>query len=299
MADMSALLLSPDKHPFQLQCLPGPKRPYEVTQMGEGLFVRLDMPGVARNGIKIFKNSEKDIVTFSATAPKKESFPYDESERLYAGIVQLNKDPTDLLVEVSVENGPVILFFPTADGYLLFLPQSRSQAEDECSSSGKSIDQAEGSQKSEENEDSSEKSIDKAEGSAKSEAGESASGESTEGSTTENNLGYINKLKIKGPDGVCEKRVVQEGGQYSLYVRADLPGLEPPCNVVTIEDRCILVFGEPQSLERCRQGARIYLFFVQLQCSCCEFDNLRHDYEDGVLRLFCKIIAPEPGPSAN
>jgi len=62
------------------------------------------MPGVAQNGIKIFKSSEKDTVTFSATAPKKESLPYDKSERVYVGIVQLNKDPNDLLVEVSVEN---------------------------------------------------------------------------------------------------------------------------------------------------------------------------------------------------
>ncbi|KAJ8423612.1 hypothetical protein Cgig2_011960 [Carnegiea gigantea] len=82
----------------------------------------LDMPGVAQNGIKIFKSSEKDMVTFSATALKKESFPYDESERVYVGIVQLNKDPNDLLVEVFVENGSVSVFFPTADGYLLFLP---------------------------------------------------------------------------------------------------------------------------------------------------------------------------------
>ena len=87
------------------------------------------MPGVAQNGIKIFKSSEKDTVTFSATAPKKESFPYDKSEKVYVGIVQLNKDLNDLLVEVSIENVSVAVFFPTIDGYLVFLLQRRSQAE--------------------------------------------------------------------------------------------------------------------------------------------------------------------------
>ncbi|KAJ8445619.1 hypothetical protein Cgig2_018560 [Carnegiea gigantea] len=323
MADMRALLITAETHPLQLQDLPGPKGPYDITRMKSGFFVRLDMPGVPPNGIKIFKRPEKKMVTFNATAPKKEGFPYDESERVYAGVVQLNKDPNELLVDVIAENGSVILLFPTADGHLFFIPQSRSHTTAMGEgSSGKSIDQAQGSEKSEQDEGSAEKYMDKAEGSAKSGSGETASNESTEdesapletspteqsthevpeiaiGSTTEDNFGHINKLKIKGPDGVCEKKVVQEDGQYALYVRADLPGLEPDLNVMTIEDRFILVFGPPQTRERYMQGARNYLFFVQLRCSCCKFNNLRQDYEDGVLRLFCKIIAPEPSPAAD
>ena len=119
------------------------------------------------------------------------------------------------------------------------------------------------------------------------------------GSTTEDVVRYINKLKIKGPDSVCEKRVVQQDGLYSLYVRADLPGLEPQLRVMTVRDRCILVYGKPQPKEHYIRGGRNYLLFVQLRCSCCKFDNLCQDHEDGVLRLLCKIRGPKPGPAAN
>jgi len=113
----------------------------------------------------------------------------------------------------------------------------------------------------------------------------------------------MNELKIQGPDGVCEKRVVQENGRYSVYVRADLPGLEPDLCITAVEDRCILVYGKlpPKDIKKKLRmlGARSYLFFVQLRCLCCKFDDLIQDHEDGVLRLFCKIRGPEPVPSAD
>ncbi|KAJ8444678.1 hypothetical protein Cgig2_030352 [Carnegiea gigantea] len=115
------------------------------------------------------------------------------------------------------------------------------------------------------------------------------------GSTTEDIIiGPVNYLKIKGPEGVCEKRVMQKDGQYSLYVRADLPGLAPHLCVTTVRDRCILVYGRSQSERNYLKGGRSYLFFVKLRCSCCKFDTLCQNHEDGVLRMFCKIIRLEP-----
>lgn len=122
-------------------------------------------------------------------------------------------------------------------------------------------------------------------------------------STTADVIGYVNQLKIRGPDSVCEKRVVQEDGRYSVYVRADLPGLEPCLCTTTVKGSCILVYGKlpPKEVKKKHRtlGAKSYLFFVQLRCSCCKFDNLCQHHADGVLRLFCNIRGPEPGPSAD
>ena len=98
---------------------------------------------------------------------------------------------------------------------------------------------------------------------------------------------------------MCEKQVVQVDGRYSLYVRADLPGFEPNLRVTAVRDHCIIVYGKPPSEENHKKGGRSYLLFVKLRCLCCKFDTLLQSLEDGVLRLFCKIIGPERDPSAD
>jgi len=109
-----------------MDSLPGPKGAYEMTQSDNGFFLRLDMPGVEPSGLKIYKRSERKVVTFNGVAPRKESFPFDESERVYAGVVQLDRDPNQIEVDVMVEDGSVILLFPDAEGALFFLPPPRS-----------------------------------------------------------------------------------------------------------------------------------------------------------------------------
>ncbi|KAJ8445613.1 hypothetical protein Cgig2_018554 [Carnegiea gigantea] len=376
MADANLVALTPGKHPFQLDCTPWPQGPYEVIRMTwesiPAFFARLDMPGCY--GVSRFKKGNSGMITFNARAPKKEGFPYDESERVYAGCFNIAGEALVTPIKDIIRNGCFFMFFPVSHGTLFFLPPPRSppssgiflvavirlwvaislgvkclmlcfswvviqgsvkSEKGEGSSSGKSIAEErdinldamnlEGSGKSEQKEGSSEKSMDKPQGSTKSGSGESASNESSEeestpvensseqssheapeiaiGSTTEDVIGYVNQLKIQGPDGVCEKRVVQEDGRYSVYVRADLPGLEPCLCTTTVKNSCILVYGKlpPKEVKKKHRtlGARSYLFFVQLRCSCCKFDNLCQHHADGVLRLFCNIRGPEPGPSAD
>ena len=109
-----------------MDSLPGPKGAYEMTLVDGGFLLRLDMPGVPPSGIKIYKRSDRKVVTFNGVAPRKESFPFDESERVYAGVVQLNRDPIQIQLDVTVENGCVVMVFPNAEGALFFLPPPRS-----------------------------------------------------------------------------------------------------------------------------------------------------------------------------
>ncbi|KAJ8445617.1 hypothetical protein Cgig2_018558 [Carnegiea gigantea] len=355
MANRYPLFASPidaEKHPFQIDGLVGVLGSCQMSPMGfVGFFVRLDMPGVPRNGFRNF------VVTFNATAPKKESFPFDESERVYVGYLNVNRNPLVIPVQVIAQNGSFLMLFPATEGGLYFMPLPRSASaqialQGAGTSSGNSIDEAEGildkmnldainlersgkygllkisstettkgSTKTK-RVDSSRESIDKAEGSAKFEQGKGPFGKPIDKADEESApvdssptkqsshevpeaqsknvsfmvvsasanavilmvyagkhiiIRYCNRLKIKGLDGVCEKRVVQEDGRYSLYLSADLPGLDPYLCVTTDQERCVLVYGKPQPQEYYVhfRGIRNYLFFVQLRCSCCKFDNVR------------------------
>ena len=88
-----------------------------------GFTVRMDLPGVPENGLKIVKKEDRLTVTFRGTAPKKENFPFDESERVYAGFVQVDPHRYHEIpfVELS-RNGCFLLAFPKNDGTLFILP---------------------------------------------------------------------------------------------------------------------------------------------------------------------------------
>ena len=131
MANRNPLIATPTKpvkHPFQIDGLPGPKGPFQKTRMGSrsvGFVLRLDMPGVPRNGFKFFKKPNK-VVTFNATAPKNESFPFDESDRVYAGYLNVNRNPLVIPVQVIAQNGSFLMLFPATEGGLYFMPLPRS-----------------------------------------------------------------------------------------------------------------------------------------------------------------------------
>ena len=127
MATTNPLVVTPpeiQKHPFQIESLPGPKGPHGVVCMERGFFARLDMPGVAPNGFRFFMKPN-NVLTFNTRAPKKESFPYDESERVYAGFLQLTGDPLETPIRVRAKNGSFFMFFRN-QANLFFLPPPRS-----------------------------------------------------------------------------------------------------------------------------------------------------------------------------
>jgi len=112
-----------EEHPFQIDGLVGVMGPCQMSPMGfVGFFLRLDMPGVPRNGFKFFKNPINKVVTFHATAPKKESFPLDESDRVYAGYLRVNRNPLVIPVQVMGQNGSFLMLFPDTEADFYFSP---------------------------------------------------------------------------------------------------------------------------------------------------------------------------------
>jgi len=119
-----------EKHPFQIDIdgFPNPRGAYQVNRWGTiGFTIRMDMPGVPKDDLKISRKSDLMTITFSARAPKKEDFPFDESERVYAGFVQVNKQHRYSIPFISVgRNGCFLLLLPKSAGSLFFLPEPRS-----------------------------------------------------------------------------------------------------------------------------------------------------------------------------
>ncbi|XP_056689299.1 uncharacterized protein [Spinacia oleracea] len=120
-------------HPYQKR---GPKGAYEAKQVTgswnggkkkscRGLYVRVDMPGVPDDGVKISKYSDTRTVTFTGKAPVVWAH-IDSSDRVYAGYVVLDRDPAMVDVECRVKNGSLHLFFPCSDGSLHFLSPNNS-----------------------------------------------------------------------------------------------------------------------------------------------------------------------------
>jgi len=83
------------------------------------------MPGVPRNGFKFFRKPNRAI-TFNATAPKKESFPFDESDRVYAGFLKLTGDALTTPLRVMPQSGSFWMVFPATQGALFLMPPPRA-----------------------------------------------------------------------------------------------------------------------------------------------------------------------------
>ena len=88
-----------------------------------GSRIRLDMPGVPTHGLETSRKPDNMGIAFHATAPKKEGFPFDESQRVYAGFVRINQNVLDVPIIEYAENGCFLMIFPQNEGTLLFLPQ--------------------------------------------------------------------------------------------------------------------------------------------------------------------------------
>jgi len=128
MTNRDPLVVTPpeiQKHPFQIDSLSGPKGPHGLVSMERGFFARVDMPGVAPDALKFF-TKPNNVLTFNARAPKKESFPLDESERVYAGFLHITGDPLVTPVRLRAHNGSFFMFFPNSQASLFLLPPPTS-----------------------------------------------------------------------------------------------------------------------------------------------------------------------------
>ncbi|XP_074274667.1 putative 57 kDa heat shock protein isoform X2 [Silene latifolia] len=279
-----------NKHPFQKYEDPGPTGAYEARQVkNSGFYVRVDMPGVPPDGVKLVKYAETQTVTFSGKAPKIWQV-YDSSERVYGGYVVLDLDPTQIDIEMKVKNGSMRLFFPGSEGTLHFLSGLKQAPNVEGPGEDASVvyTETDGCQSC-------------------FTLGDSVSPTKA--------FSHINPFLIKGVEGVYENRVIKEMTGESLYIRVDMPGIgKNQCKVkvdntetktdalfhggkgkkahgfCTVENRIDVLFygGEGKKEHPLDQGGRSYSGSFTLNCDCCQIVDVPHQMLDGVLRLLMR-----------
>lgn len=80
----------------------GPKEGYEAKTVKEGLYVRVDMPGVETDNLKV--TWEKKKVSFVGEAPKETE--HDAGGRTYGGKLDFSSSPVEILdVKTDLKNG--------------------------------------------------------------------------------------------------------------------------------------------------------------------------------------------------
>jgi len=82
------------------------------------------MPGCP--SLKRCRKGNGGIITFTGRAPKKEGFPYDESDRVYAGYLKIAGEALVTPVRDVARNGCFFMVLPVSHGILFFLPPPRA-----------------------------------------------------------------------------------------------------------------------------------------------------------------------------
>ncbi|XVF52627.1 hypothetical protein PTKIN_Ptkin05aG0033400 [Pterospermum kingtungense] len=94
------------EHPWQLE---GPQGTYEAKKVEEGLFVRVDMPGISKNEVQLWKDNDK---VFIKGEGKKKS-EYESSGRTYSGSIDVCSDYLDInKIKAGVESGVFRMLIP-------------------------------------------------------------------------------------------------------------------------------------------------------------------------------------------
>ncbi|XP_074278759.1 uncharacterized protein LOC141602361 [Silene latifolia] len=257
-------------HPFQKYEEPGPTGAYEARQVkNSGFYVQVDMPGVPPDGVKLLKYAETQTVTFSGKTKVPEFWTkFDSSERVYGGYVVLDRDPTQIEIEMKVTNGSMRLFFPGSEGTLHFLSgfKQAPNVEDRC-------------------EDDSV---------VYNETGECQScfslGDSADSVSPDIAYSHINPFLMQGVEGVYENRVLQGVTDELMYIRVDIPGIgEKQCKagIITVKKKedAVLYGGRGKKEHRLDQGGRSYLGTFTLHCGCCKISYMRSYLIHGVFRI--------------
>ncbi|XP_074291432.1 uncharacterized protein LOC141618224 [Silene latifolia] len=254
----------------------GPIGAFEARKLKRGLYVRVDMPGVPNNGVKVVKYNETRTVTFSGKAPS--LWPgFDSPEpRVYAGYVVLDRDPSEVNFTSEVDNGVFRLFFPRCDGSLHFLsPRRNSGAAQHDDVSGRD----------EEDKIPADHNISFIVHSPLEPYGIILSGGKPD---------HINPHLLSGVKGVYEHKIIPtKEGEPLIYIRLDVPDTCKKANIIMVNfDGGIgfggMMFKEGYKLSRFEEGTRDYLGVLQPRCFCCRYKVVKHDTTDGVMRFLVR-----------
>lgn len=255
-------------HPYQKYDERGPKGAFDAKKIKDGFHVRVDMPGVPDDGVKVVKYNHTRTVTFSGEAPTPTEWAQFESSsgRVYGGYVVLDLNPADIDFKAEVKNGCLRLFFPSSDGSLRFLsPKTKPPQNDETDLGG------------EDEEIPAHPTIAFIEHAPKKASGIRLVGGSGE---------EINPYKLSGVQGVYEHKAVKdEEGVEMVYVRLDVPG-NFEYAILENFDRVIKYSSESE----CEgdEGGRRYRGFIAPACECCKYEVVKHELTHGVLRFMAR-----------
>lgn len=94
------------EHPWQLE---GPQGTYEAKKVEEGLFVRVDMPGISKNEVQLWKDSDR---VFIKGEGKKKS-EYESSGRSYSGSIDVCSNYLDInKIKAEIQSGVFRMLIP-------------------------------------------------------------------------------------------------------------------------------------------------------------------------------------------
>ncbi|OMO59661.1 hypothetical protein CCACVL1_24689 [Corchorus capsularis] len=94
------------ENPWQLE---GPKGTFEAKKVEEGLFVRVDMPGIGKNELQLWQDN--DTVFIKGEGRKKSE--HESSGRTYNGSIDLCANYFDLKkIKASIQNGVFRMLIP-------------------------------------------------------------------------------------------------------------------------------------------------------------------------------------------
>ncbi|KAH9608275.1 hypothetical protein KSS87_018037, partial [Heliosperma pusillum] len=289
-----------DPYMYQCQVKPGPTGPYEARQVNGGLYVRVDMPGVPADGVKIFKRGEAHTVTFTGKAPI--LWPHCESSgRVYGGYVVLDRNPDDIDVQLTLVNGSLKLFFPNSDGILHFFPPKKplpKQSQGSVVHLGDDKDCCHNKLVQYLDDTSIMPGL---KDMALHPSGCSCCQDTHKNEESNAYLelrkmpsDHINPYLLDGKEGVFENLLVADTNGVRMYNRIDMPGLGEENSYMTVEHGVSLFFGGEGSQEHpFDEGGRTYATGLTFRCTCCKMVDVKHVMKDGVFRvLFRRHTAP-------
>ncbi|KAK9676000.1 hypothetical protein RND81_11G047000 [Saponaria officinalis] len=251
-------------HPYQVYPTRGPNGSYEARQVkNSGLYVRVDMPGVPPDGVKLVKYGETRTVTFSGKAPK--YWSSDSSGRVYGGYVVLDRDPTEIKVDMEVKNGCMRLVFEGAEGTLHYLGGLKRAPNVEDRGEDDSV--------------------------VYNDSHASSSLESSVSPTIA--FSHINPYLIQGVEGVHENRLLKGSTDEIMYVRTDMPGLADNLfsvglHTVNNKDDTVCYGGEGINEHPFDEDGRAYYTSITLYCGCCQIVGVHREIKHGVARVLIK-----------
>ena len=122
---------------------------------------------------------------------------------------------------------------------------------------------------------------------------------------------HINKYLARGLKGAYEDKIIKVDNVDYLYVRVDVPTVSwRRCLIKEIENKTFIFMANnvgkelSDGIERDSSDdrTRCYMGSLFVNCKCCLYEIVLHDFRDGVIRFLARRISKVKGstiPSTN